>query len=268
MSAAESLTPRVFIVRHGETEWAKLGRQTGKTDLSLTDFGVAQVRTTASHLVGANKLLEPAKLVRVYVSPRIRALQTLDGLLGKGEIERLKGKGMVVETEDVAEWDYGEYEGLTMHQIRERRREKGRDDERRVWNVWRDECEGGENKEQATQRLDRVIAAIRDIQRPCMRGEKPTDVLVVAHGVILRAFVMRWLGYPIEMPLNMMLAPGAVGVLSYKYNSVDEPAFHVGMALPVEGRSTYLVYPREGISSDSQGQSPLDSTKSRLNLAT
>ncbi|KAK4451187.1 phosphoglycerate mutase [Podospora aff. communis PSN243] len=234
MADAEALTPRVFIVRHGETEWAKLGRQTGKTDIELTPLGIKQVLTTASHLVGTGKLLDPSKLARVFVSPRKRTQQTLQGLLGS-ELDALKVKGVeVTTTEDIAEWDYGEYEGLRLPEIRARRRERGLDGEGVVWNVWRDGCEGGEVKEQVTERVDRVIKAIREIQGPCMSGQGAADVLVVAHGVILRAFVMRWLGYPLEMPLNMMLAPGAVGVLSYKNNSVDEPAFHVGMALPVE----------------------------------
>ncbi|KAK0633879.1 putative phosphoglycerate mutase [Immersiella caudata] len=234
MADNEGLTPRVFIVRHGETEWAKLGRQTGKTDIELTPLGLKQVLTTASHLVGEEKLLDPAKLARIFVSPRKRAQQTLQGLLGF-HLNTIQSNGIeVTTTEDVAEWDYGEYEGLRLPEIRARRKEKGLDEEGKVWNVWGDGCEGGEVKDQVKERLDRVIAAIREIQAPCMRGEKAADVLVVAHGVILRAFVMRWLGYPLEMPLNMMLAPGAVGVLSYKNNSVDEPAFHVGMALPVE----------------------------------
>ncbi|KAK0745644.1 putative phosphoglycerate mutase [Schizothecium vesticola] len=230
MADNEALTPRVFIVRHGETEWAKAGRQTGKTDLDLTPLGVKQVQTTASVFVGTAKLLDPAKLAHIFVSPRKRAQQTLQGLLG-GE---LAGAGVeVTTTEDVAEWDYGDYEGMVVSEIRARRRKNGLDDEGRVWNVWRDGCEGGETKEEATERLDKVVSAIRDIQRPSMKGGRPADVLVVAHGVILRGFVMRWLGYPLEMPLNMMLAPGAVGILSYKNNNIEEPAFNVGMAIPI-----------------------------------
>jgi len=138
MADNEALTPRVFIIRHGETEWAKLGRQTGKTDIPLTPLGLKQVQTTASLLVGPGKLLDPAKLAHIFVSPRKRALQTLEGL-GLGE------KGVqVTTTEDMAEWDYGDYEGMLVSEIRKRRREKGLDKEGSVWNVWRDGCEGGE----------------------------------------------------------------------------------------------------------------------------
>jgi broad specificity phosphatase PhoE len=66
-----------------------------------------------------------------------------------------------------------------------------------------------------TERLDKLIAKIRDIQRPCMNGEKPADVVVVAHGMSLRCFVKRWLGYPLDMPLALMLSPGAIGILRY-----------------------------------------------------
>lgn len=67
-----------------------------------------------------------------------------------------------------------------------------------------------------------------------MKGEKPVDVLLVAHGLILRCFVKRWLGFSVSFSLPMMLAPGAVAILSYKNNNIDEPAFYVGMALPCE----------------------------------
>jgi len=144
MADKEALTPRVFIVRHGETEWAKQGRQTGKTDIELTSLGIKQVVTTASHLVGEGKLLDPTKLARVFVSPRKRAQQTLQGLLGS-HLDAIEARGVeITATEDVAEWDYGKYEGLKLPEIRERRKEKGLDGEGKVWNVWRDGCEGGE----------------------------------------------------------------------------------------------------------------------------
>lgn len=146
MAANEALTPRVFIVRHGETEWALVGRQTGKTDLDLTPAGVSQVRSTATHLVGPGKLLDPTNLAQVFVSPRKRALQTLHFLLEghwNGD-DAMRADERVVVTEDIAEWDYGDYEGLTVGEIRAGRRERGLDDGHQVWNVWRDGCEGGE----------------------------------------------------------------------------------------------------------------------------
>lgn len=143
MADNESLTPRVFIVRHGETPWAKLGRQTGKTEVELTPYGVRQVQTTANHLVGTGKLLDPSKLARIYVSPRKRAQQTLVTLLGERLDVIAEEKGIAVTTEDVAEWDYGDYEGLLLSEVREGRKSRGLD-VGTVWNVWRDGCEGGE----------------------------------------------------------------------------------------------------------------------------
>jgi probable phosphoglycerate mutase len=104
--------------------------------------------------------------------------------------------------------------------------------------------------QQVTERLDRLIARIRDIQRPHMNGEKPADVVVVAHGMSLRCFVKRWLGYPLDMPLALMLSPGAIGILRYVFpqmcwekgglltvtsylkHDIEQPAFFVGMSLP------------------------------------
>lgn len=143
MAANEALTPRVFIVRHGETEWAKIGRQTGKTELDLTADGVNQIQATAKHLVGTNRLLDPRKIARIYVSPRKRTQQTMNALLGEYPDLIHEVQGTVVKTEDVAEWNFGDYEGLFLHEIREGRKSRGLDAET-VWNVWRDGCEGGE----------------------------------------------------------------------------------------------------------------------------
>ncbi|KAJ6258223.1 hypothetical protein Dda_7142 [Drechslerella dactyloides] len=242
MSDLDATTPRVFLARHGETEWTKNGRYTGTTDLALTPYGITQVAGTARQLVGSGKLIDPANVAHVYVSPRLRARQTFDLLFSSnaraagdaaaGGVPPLATEKVTV-TEDIAEWDYGDYEGLLVGEIRARRKERGMDGER-PWNIWRDGCEGGESAEQVTDRLDKMIAKIREIQEPCINnGGKPADVVLVAHGLILRAFVKRWLRYPLDDPLPMMFSPGAIGVLSYKNHNVDEPGFYVGMALPM-----------------------------------
>ncbi len=94
-----------------------------------------------------------------------------------------------------------------------------------------DGCEEGESPKEIAGRLDRIVAKIRGIQGPYMHGEKPVDVVIVAHGQILRAFARRWLGFEIGVKLPMMLEPGAVGVLSYEHHNVDEPAFLLGVNL-------------------------------------
>ncbi|KAI9371701.1 histidine phosphatase superfamily [Aspergillus egyptiacus] len=225
-------TPRVFLYRHGETEWSKSGRYTGSSELDLTDHGAKQVLASGQILVGAGKLIDPAKLARVYISPRRRAGQTFDLAFSDSDKQALRDAGKVSETDRIAEWDYGQYEGLLTKEIRALRKEHGLDSER-AWDIWRDGCEDGETPEQVTARLDSLIAEIRSIHQGNMHGENPSDVLLVAHGHLLRAFTKRWLGYPMEFPLSMMLEPGAVGVLSYQHHSIDEPAFLVGYGFPL-----------------------------------
>jgi broad specificity phosphatase PhoE len=87
--------------------------------------------------------------------------------------------------------------------------------------------------EEVTIRLDSLISEIHFLHAPNMHGEAPCDVVLVAHGHILRAFVKRWLKYPMEFPLSLMLEPGAVGILSYQDNDIEKPAMFFGMAFPL-----------------------------------
>ncbi|KAF2252069.1 putative phosphoglycerate mutase [Trematosphaeria pertusa] len=231
MSDRDASTPRVFLARHGETEWTINGRYTGITELELTSRGEKQVLGTGRRLVGPGKLIDPVQLERVFVSPRKRARKTFELLFGADS--ELAALEKVEFTEDIAEWGYGAYEGLLGEEIIARRKEQGLDIER-PWDIWNDGCEGGESSEQATERLDGLINRIRDIQRPYMHGEKPVDIVLVAHGHILRAFTKRWLGIPMGSPLGMMLPPGGIGVLSYEEHDISAPAFLVGIALPLE----------------------------------
>ena len=133
------MTPaEIVLVRHGETEWSRDGRHTGRTDIPLTEAGRAQ----------AGQLAEPLsewRFARVLSSPLQRALETC----------RLAGLGDGVDTtDDLLEWDYGEYEGVTTLQIRETRP---------GWYLWRDGCPGGETAAQVGARVDRVVAALRPL---------------------------------------------------------------------------------------------------------
>lgn len=94
-------------------------------------------------LVGAGKLINPTTFVHVFTSPRQRAQTTLNMLLGESERDRLQHLGKVTTTEDIAEWDYGNYEGVHPNDIRAMRKEKGLDKDK-PWNIWVDGCEGGE----------------------------------------------------------------------------------------------------------------------------
>ena len=125
----------------GETAWAKSGRYTGTTDIELSPEGIAHISSMAATLVGPGKLVDPSRLAHIFSSPRKRARTTF-------EILRLPPSfstdgGTVTYTEDIAEWDYGDYEGLKTEDIRKVRKERGLDQEGE-WNIWRDGCEGGE----------------------------------------------------------------------------------------------------------------------------
>lgn len=144
--------------------------------------------------------------MKVYSSPRIRARKTCGILLGEDRD--------VEVTEDIREWEYGLYEGLLTAQIREARKGRGLDSERE-WDIWTDGCEEGELPVQVSARLDQFIGRIREIQGPLMKDDLvAADIMVVAHGHILRAFVKRWLGYSLGERLLLMLEPGGVGILT------------------------------------------------------
>jgi probable phosphoglycerate mutase len=210
----------------GETEWTKSGQYTGRSDIPLTTNGEKQVISSARVVVGSGKIIDPARIAQLFISPRIRARRTYELLFDEKARKDFDGK--VEVTEDIREWDYGMYEGILPSQARAGRKERGLDKET-PWNIWIDGCEEGESPAEIATRLDRIIAKIREIQGPFMHGEKPADVVIIAHGQILRAFTRRWLGFEVGMKLPMMLEPGAVGVLSYEHHNVSEPAFMLGV---------------------------------------
>ena len=182
--------------------------------------------SSAEKVVGPGKLIDPSRIAHLFISPRTRARRTYELLFDGASQKELESKSEV--TEDIREWEYGTYEGLLTAQIRAGRKERGLDSER-PWNIWLDGCENGETAAEVSERLDRVIGQIREIQGPYMDGEKGVDVVLIAHGHILRAFAKRWIGFHMGTALPMMLEPGAVGVLSYEHHKVDEPAFLLGV---------------------------------------
>ncbi|KAH7322927.1 histidine phosphatase superfamily [Stachybotrys elegans] len=228
MSDANATTPRVFIARHGETEWTISGQCTGNAEIPLTENGKKQSRGTGKMLVGPGNLIDPNKLAHVFCSPRVRARDTLDLLLDAEWKAKLEDQGKITITDDITEWDYGAYEGFRPSEIKDRRAAQGLG----KWNIWTEGCEDGETPDEVKERLDRLIAQITSIQKPYMNGGSAPDVLVVAHGHILRAFVKRWLKYPMDFEFTMMMEPGAIGVLSYAHHNVDEPAILVGLGFP------------------------------------
>jgi probable phosphoglycerate mutase len=173
---------RLVLVRHGETEWSRLGRHTGRTDVALTDEGRAQAERTRA-------LLDGWTFDAVLVSPLARARETLE-LLGRTE--------PVTVLDDLREWDYGEDEGRTTAEIRETRP---------GWTVWREGPVGGESLLEVAGRTARVLLAA---------GRYEGDVLVVAHGHLLRVLAARWLELPPDAGRLLALDPGTVSVLGHE----------------------------------------------------
>ena len=267
--------PRVFIIRHGETEWSLNGRHTGTTELPLTPAGESRIRATGAALVGPDRLIVPGNIAHIYVSPRRRAQRTLELLdlgcrerfpwkeddagEGKGDGDREgdgKGEGETIEradglrtfapieiTESIREWDYGAYEGLTTPSIISLRAEQGLPNAG-AWDIWTDGCPDGESPEDVTLRVDALIADIRERfhkgrfgKGAGWKGEDgtgPNDVLVVAHGHVLRAFAARWVGKQVRDNPSLILEAGGVGTLSYEHHRVEEPAILLGGAFVVD----------------------------------
>ena len=183
-----AILPRITLVRHGETEWAKAGKHTGRTDVPLTTTGEDAARKLPARLAGTT-------FSHVFTSPLSRAWRTCE----------LAGFTGTVEP-DVIEWNYGEYEGLTTAQIRDKRPD---------WDLFRDGCPGGESAAGIAVRVDRLVTKLKSLS-----GE----VLLFAHGHILRVLASRWIGQPVGFAQHLLLGTAAISVLGFDHNHPDEPA--------------------------------------------
>jgi probable phosphoglycerate mutase len=186
---------RIMLVRHGETDWSLSGRHTSTTEIPLTAEGESRARRLQP-LVGR------WNFGLVLCSPRIRARRTCD-LIGCGD--------KAIETEDLSEWNYGEYEGLTTPEIR--RTVPG-------WTVFTQPCPGGETPRDVAERVDRVISRVRDFGG---------DTLLVAHSHSLRVLTARWLGLSPESARFFNLETGSWSVLGYEHGN---PVLQVWSAPP------------------------------------
>lgn len=218
-------TPRVIFVRHGETEWSKSGQYTSITDLPLTENGRKRMLSTGKALIGEDRLIHPSHIEKVYVSPRLRAKETLDIMFSthKEETKNIPVK----ETDNIQEWKYGDYEGMKTADIRKLRKERGLDKDQE-WSIWRDGCENGEMPDQVAARLDQLVDEIVSIQRKAMEENRHSEILIIAHGHILRCLTLRWVKRPICENPSFILEAGGVGVLSYEHHNWQEPAICLG----------------------------------------
>ena len=188
---------RLVLVRHGETEWSRTGRHTGRTDVPLTDHGREQAKRLGL-------LLQGRTFSRVLSSPLVRALDTC----------RLAGFDDPVElVDDLREWDYGAYEGRTRVEI---------STEVPGWTVWTHPIVGGESLDDLGRRVDRVIAATLPIGG---------DVLIFSHGHCLRVLAARWIEEPPGLGSRLELATATVSELGWEqdrrvvegWNATNDP---------------------------------------------
>jgi broad specificity phosphatase PhoE len=176
---------RCVLIRHGETEWSRAGRHTGRTDLPLLPAGQEQARALGP-------VLADFPFAAVLTSPLLRARQTSE-LAGLATLAT-----EVLIDPDLAEWDYGTYDGLTTAEIRL---------ERPAWDLFADGAPGGETAAEVAARVDRVIARIRAVDG---------DVACVAHAHVLRVLAARWIGLDPCQGRSFVLAPASVSEVGWE----------------------------------------------------
>jgi broad specificity phosphatase PhoE len=174
----------VVLVRHGETEWSRTHRHTSYTDLPLTDEGERQAKALAPALAGRS-------FVAVISSPRLRARRTAE----------LAGLTVTTVDDELAEWNYGEYEGITTAEIRRTHPD---------WELWTDGCPGGESPDHVGARLDRVLGRVR----PALEHG---DVALVGHGHALRVLGARWAGLAAAGGGLLRLDTGTLSALGFEH---------------------------------------------------
>jgi broad specificity phosphatase PhoE len=185
--------PLLYLGRHGETAWTLSGQHTGRTDLPLTANGERQAQALGRRLRG----LEFAK---VLTSPSQRAVRTCE----------LAGFGAGAEIDpDLAEWDYGQYEGLRTPEILSQNPD---------WYIFRDGCPGGESLAEVGARADRAIARIRAV---------PGNVLVLSSAHFSRVLAARWLGLPPAGGRYWWLGTASLSILGYEHDKMDEPVIRL-----------------------------------------
>jgi broad specificity phosphatase PhoE len=192
------MTLSLYLVRHGQTEWSLSGQHTGRSDIPLTAQGEDEARALAPWLAGLT-------FDHVFTSPRQRAQRTcaLAGLGAKAEIEA-----------DLAEWDYGDYEGQRSAAIRSQRPH---------WTIFEDGCPGGEMPSDVAMRADRLIARLKQMQG---------RIALFSHGHFGVVLAARWIGLPVIEAQHLLLSTASVNVLGYAPSHPDVPVIALWNATP------------------------------------
>lgn len=175
---------QIYFIRHGETAWSLSGQHTGHTDLPLTPHGESMARKLAATLNGLS-------FSQVLSSPRLRARMTCE-LAGLGAAAHIEA--------NLAEWDYGDYEGLRSTEIRT---------QRPGWDIWSDGCPGGETPAAVSLRADQLIARLRELSG---------KVALFSHGQFGRVLAARWIGLQAAEGKHFAVDPASIGILGFDDN--------------------------------------------------
>jgi len=172
----------IWLLRHGATEWSRNGRHTGSSDIPLLPEGEAEARALAPLLAGQH-------FAEVWVSPLQRARRTCE----------LAGLGAQAQpNENLREWDYGSYEGITTAEIRQTVA---------GWSVWSHGCPGGEDAAAVTQRCEALIAQLLALEG---------NIALFAHGHLLRSLAGTWIGQGAVGGKHLALGTGSHSLLGFE----------------------------------------------------
>jgi probable phosphoglycerate mutase len=189
---------RLYLIRHGETAWSLSGQHTGTSDIALTAHGEDEARALVPWL-------RDRSFVRVLCSPRQRARRTCE----------LAGLGAAVQTApDLAEWDYGEYEGKRSAEIKQTRP---------GWNIFADGCPGGESPADIAARADRLIASLAGLQG---------NVALFSHGHFSCVFATRWIGLPVIEGQHLSLSTASMSIVGFAPSHPDMRVIALWNATP------------------------------------
>jgi broad specificity phosphatase PhoE len=193
-----NMTVRLYLIRHGETEWSLSGQHTGRTDLPLTAHGADEARELLPWL-------GRVEFSRVLTSPLQRARRTCE----------LAGLGAAAETEpDLAEWHYGDYEGRLSRDIRK---------ERPGWDVFRDGCPNGEMPGQVSDRADRLIARVCTLNG---------NIALFSHGQFVRVLAMRWIALSLSVARHFSVGTASLSILGFDPSHPDVRLVELWNAAP------------------------------------
>jgi len=209
--------PRVYLIRHSETEWSMSGQHTGKTDIPLTANGEKMMKSLAKEIVGPGKLLCPRTISHIFISPRRRAQKTFE-ILFSGLPLQLKHVEPEI-CEDVQEWDYGDYEGKTSDEIRKMVPD---------WDIWTQGCPNGETPRQITERVDRVVERVSRVHREYWnkvqsgQTHPDGDCLIITHGHFSKCFLARWCELQLDAGRIFVVDAGGISIGGYQHRDLRE----------------------------------------------